>query len=299
MLTKILVYLLVPDQHHSFPSQKSLSCIREPIKWYSTTMYNSQKKSAGLEESSTMSTPQLRMEHYGLFRSIRMHLLPGLLVVVLYIILAPVVNRYGYPSMLALTLAAFVVIVPLQLGHLFYKGYQLNGKLSLEGVIKPTQRMSASKFAGWLLASMVILIVIGAITFTFESKIKSSLFSWLPAWYFYDSNFQSYSKHALFVTAWIRLILDGIIFPVTEELYFRGYLFPRLPGTIRYKWTLGAVLFAIYHFWQPWNYISLFFISLVLIAPVTKLNNVYLSIAIHMCANLIGGFLFFGQIASI
>lgn len=236
------------------------------------------------------------MKHHSFLLSVSLHLLPGLIVVAIYLILAPILNHQGYPSILALALAAFFGIVPLQLGHLFIKGYQLNGKLSLRGIIIPTQSMPILKFAGWLLASLVILIVIGGISFAVESNIKSMFFGWLPTWYFYDSNFQSYPKEVLLITAWARLAIDGVVLPISEELYFRGYLFPRLPENLKSKWMVGALLFAVYHFWQPWNYASLFLISLVLIAPVVKFNNVYLSVAIHVLANIIGTILFFGQI---
>ncbi len=62
------------------------------------------------------------MERHSLVKSISLHLLPGLLVVAFYLLLAPILNHQGYPSILALGLAAFFGIVPLQLGHLFYKG---------------------------------------------------------------------------------------------------------------------------------------------------------------------------------
>lgn len=235
-------------------------------------------------------------ERHSLIQSISLHLLPGLPVVVIYIILAPILHQQGFPSLLALGLAAFFGIVPFQLGHLLYKGYQLNRKISLKGIIIPTQNLPGLKFTGLLMASLVILILIGGIAFAFESKIKTLFFGWLPDWYFYDNNFQSYSKDALLTTAWVRLVIDGIVLPITEELYFRGYLFHRLPEKIKNKWIIAALLFAVYHFWQPWNYPSLFLISLVLVLPVLKFKNVYLSIAIHMLANIIGTLLFFGQI---
>ena len=236
------------------------------------------------------------METYSLIKSIRLHLLPGLLVIGLYVVLAPVLNNYGYPSLLALLLAAFLGIVPLELGHLLLKGHHLNGRISLKGVVGPTERIPAVKFILLLLGALLALILIGGISFTVEASIKSTLFSWLPHWYFFDTNFESYSRESLILTAWVRLALDGIVFPVTEELYFRGFLFDRLPGTLRNKWLSGAILFAVYHFWQPWNYLSIFFISIVLIWPLAKFRNVYLSIAIHMAANIIGALLFFGQI---
>lgn len=236
------------------------------------------------------------MEPYSLAKSIRLHLLPGLFVIVLFIVLTPILNRYGYPSILALMIAAFIGIVPLELGHLFYKGYQLNGRLSLQGVLTPRDKIPTARFILLLFASLLALIIIGGISLTFETSIKSALFGWLPDWYKFETNFDAYSRQALIVTACVRLVLDGFIFPITEELYFRGFLFDRLPATTRNKWLLGALLFAIYHFWQPWNYASIFLISIVLIWPIVKFRNVYLSIAIHMAANILGALLFLGQI---
>jgi membrane protease YdiL (CAAX protease family) len=140
---------------------------------------------------------------------------------------------------------------------------------------------------------LVALVVIGCFN-NCRPVIKATLFSGVD-WYF-DTDFAKYSREALIVTAWVRLGLDGFVLPITEELFFRGFLFDRLPGTTRTKWFSGALLFAIYHFWQPWNYVSIFLISLVLIWPVVKFRNVYLSIAIHMSVNIMGSIAFFGQI---
>lgn len=236
------------------------------------------------------------MERYSLIKSVRLHLLPGVVVIVLYTLLAPVLNSKGYPSILALLIAAFFGIVPAQLGHLFYRGYLLNGRISLKGIITPTQRIPPGRFILWLLFSMLILIVIGGVSVTAEPAIKAMLFNWLPGWYIFDTNFEAYTRHALIVTASVRLVLDGFVLPVTEELYFRGFLFDHLPGTTKTRWILGAALFAVYHFWQPWNYVSIFLISLVLIWPIIKFRNVYLSMAIHMSANIIGSIAYFGQV---
>jgi membrane protease YdiL (CAAX protease family) len=235
------------------------------------------------------------MTHSAL-RSIALHLLPGLPVVVLYVLLAPLLNSLGYPSQMALAIAALFGIVPLQLGHLFYKGYQINGRISLKGVITPVVKMPIGKFALLLVTAIVLLVVISGITLLFESSIKVAVFNWLPDWYFYDGDLKAYSREVLIATALVRLGVDGIVLPITEELYFRGYLYPRLPETLKHQYLMAAVLFALYHFWQPWNYFSLFLISLVLVWPVAKFKNVYLSVAIHMVANLLGTVLFFGQV---
>ena len=51
----------------------------------------------------------------------------------------------------------------------------------------------------------------------------------------------------------LNILLTGILVPITEELYFRGYLLPRMP---RQFGRLGPVahsfLFSVYHFDSPW-----------------------------------------------
>lgn len=236
------------------------------------------------------------MEHHSLSKSIRLHVGPGLLVILIYIIITPWLNEHGYPSLLALSIAAFVGIIPLQVGHLLMAGYQLNGVISLKGVVLPRERLPFGKFALLVLGSLLLLFCIGGISFIIEEKIKVKFFGWLPGWYFYGDNLRSFSKEALMTTAIVRLVIDGFMLPITEELYFRGYLFSRLPLGSKSKWVVAAGLFAVYHFWQPWNYASLFLISLVLVGIFARFRNVYLTIAVHMIANLIGAVLFFGQI---
>ncbi len=48
-------------------------------------------------------------------------------------------------------------------------------------------------------------------------------------------------------------MLTGILVPITEELYFRGYLLPRMPSQFgRLKPAAHSLLFSIYHFRTPW-----------------------------------------------
>lgn len=237
----------------------------------------------------------MNTQYHKFFQSFLLHVLPGIPVVVIYVLLTQPITDAGYPPLMALLLAALLGIVPLQLGHLFYKGYKANGKLSLKGVILTSEKMPRLRFAVKLIIALVALVIITGITVLLDEKIKSVFFSWLPSWYFYNSNFTEYGRDALMTTAFVRLVIDGFILPVTEELYFRGYLFPSLQES-KYKWFTAAVLFSIYHLWQPWNIIGLIPVSMILVWPVYKHKNLYLSIAIHMLANIIGSFLFMLQI---
>ena len=85
-----------------------------------------------------------------------------------------------------------------------------------------------------------------------------------------------------------NLIIDGIGNPMVEELYFRGYLLPRISRFKAWAPLLRAGLFAMAHLWRPHNVPLIF----LLVAPLYYLvwwkQNIYLSIAVHSLANLIG-----------
>lgn len=230
------------------------------------------------------------------FQSFAYHLIPGAFVVLTFTLLAPELKTWGYPPIAALSLAALIIIVPTQLGHLLLIGYKLNGRISLHGILPKPEPLTPQKKLTIIFISLLIIILIGGATLTFEMHFKEDLFSWLPPWYFYDSDITGYTKDALIATGILRLLVDGFILPVTEELYFRGYLYSRIPTSLGNPFIIGAVLFAVYHFWQPWNYISLLLISCVLIWPVAKYRSVNISLTIHLVANVLGALLFLGNV---
>lgn len=81
----------------------------------------------------------------------------------------------------------------------------------------------------------------------------------------------------------------NIAVPITEELYFRSFLLPRLP--ISPTWgapLLSTLLFSLYHFWAPWDNIGRIVALLPVVYEVQWQRNVYLSILVHCLLNLIG-----------
>jgi hypothetical protein len=52
----------------------------------------------------------------------------------------------------------------------------------------------------------------------------------MPDWMFLEeqTQYQAYAKNVLLVTFALQLLLTGVALPWVEELYFRGYLLPRL-----------------------------------------------------------------------
>jgi membrane protease YdiL (CAAX protease family) len=122
----------------------------------------------------------------------------------------------------------------------------------------------------------------------------------VPEWIFLDdvAQYEVYAKNVLVVVFALHLLTTGIILPWVEELYFRGYLMPRLS---RYeKWTplIGALFFGLYHVWQLFGFAGVFLLGAGLGYVVWWKKDIRLSISLHVFANaLIRIFLLMGVLA--
>lgn len=118
--------------------------------------------------------------------------------------------------------------------------------------------------------------------------LTEQIFSELPQWIFLDeqSQYQAYTKNVLVAIFTFQLILTGVVLPWTEELYFRGYLLPRI--TRFGKWTplIGGLLFGLYHSWQAFGFVSVFLLGAVLGYVVWWQRDIRLSISLHIVANI-------------
>lgn len=76
------------------------------------------------------------------------------------------------------------------------------------------------------------------------------------------------------------LVVNGLALPAVEELYFRGYLLPRIPCG-RWSPLVNASLFSLYHFFSPWGNLT----RVLAVTPIAYVvrwkRNVYLGIATH------------------
>ena len=84
------------------------------------------------------------------------------------------------------------------------------------------------------------------------------------------------------------IFIDGIVGPVVEELFFRGYLLPRMAYLKKWAPFVNGTLFGLYHFWQPHNYLAIIGIGIILSYIVWRKKNVYLGIIIHCTLNILG-----------
>ncbi len=225
-------------------------------------------------------------------KSVLMHLLPGGLLTLLYFLIAPSIMAAGYPAIAALLLAILVILIPFELGLLLVLGYRKNGRLSLKGVVVWREPLPWTTFA-W---TVPLLTVWGAVIFvglsSLEGVFASRLFAWMPAWSLPTaamSQFEGIARGKLMLTLVAAFVLNGFAGPAVEEMYFRGYLLPRVSrlGTV---WAVvwNVVLFSVYHFFSPWGNLTRILALLPIVYVAARKRNIYISMSTHITLNVLG-----------
>ena len=117
--------------------------------------------------------------------------------------------------------------------------------------------------------------------------LQDSVFAgWPDAWAVRDGTDTGYSDTALIVTAALLLVGTVLVAPVVEELYFRGYLLPRMPRQLG-RWTPPAhvALFAAYHLSTPWLIPTRILAVLPLAYIALRTRDVRVGIIAHVLLN--------------
>ncbi|MDQ2717615.1 MAG: CPBP family intramembrane metalloprotease [Chloroflexota bacterium] len=229
-------------------------------------------------------------EQHSLIQSLVLHLFPGLCVLAFGFLATHFVIQAGFPGTLALLLSALLIGTPLRLGYLLYQGKKQHGVFSLQGIVLYWGRMPWWQYLLILLPIMVYAIALEVLLSPVNSFPLTHMFWWLPPALLPSGAVTSLTTATL-ITALLAVLIDGIVVPVVEEVYYRGYLLPRLS---RLGWlapVVNVLLFTLGHFWQPYNYLLIFLLVLPEVYLVYWKRNIKISILIHCTANTLGAVL--------
>ena len=226
------------------------------------------------------------VDQFSFRKSIAYHLVPGLGIALLYILISNLVIKAGQPAFSAL-LWVELIFAPLIIIHLYYLGKKTNGGISMDHVLGYKTKLSASQYLLWTVLGILMCFVIYIPLYPVGLFLRENVFNWLPEWYFNPF----YGVEDMGVVARLFLIgifIDGIVGPVAEELFFRGFLLPRMEVFKKWAPVLNGTLFGLYHFWQPHNYLAVIGVGIIISYVVWKKKNFYLGIFIHCGINMMG-----------
>jgi membrane protease YdiL (CAAX protease family) len=227
-----------------------------------------------------------------------LHLAPGAAGTLVYIAFAGRVTEAGYPPLAALLLAIATVIVPIELAVLGLAHARNRGQG--EPLIAYGAHLPLVDWTKLIPALLIAAVVGSAIAMPADNVVAQTLFGWAPTWYLRPIDLAvvgSYSASAWMVTLVGYLVLNGVVGPVVEELYFRGWLLPRMNASGRWAPLLNTVLFSVYHFWTPWQFLSRVAAVLPFVCVVHARRNVYVGMLVHMLLNSLGGLLVTATVA--
>ncbi len=228
------------------------------------------------------------------WQSILLHLAPGVLILVVYGVSARILTTW-LPSpvalLAALSLGIVLGLVPFELGYLLLQGWREHRSFSLKGIVLYREPIRIGEYVLFVPLLLIWAVFCFAILSPpIEDYLRQTIFAWWPDWLIPSaldaSTFSTNPTWGLIALA--SLPLQAIIGPIVEELYFRGYLLPRLSCLQSWAPLVNTVLFSLYHLYTPWQNPARILALLPAVYLVQRKRNIYLSIVFHVVLNLVG-----------
>ena len=195
------------------------------------------------------------------------------------------------PHILLLCILGTFTLVPIELGIILKASKNEYGKYSLQSAFTGQEKISVWKV---LIIAFIFFGVAGLLSsfiapieYQVFAEIRSDVLNSLPKgfdWTNYEY-LKTFSKPILIITCAYYAIFNVLIAPITEELFFRGYLTSHYEKQTSFTPIIIATLFSLYHFWLPFNNVF----RILVFAPVAyiayKKKNLYISICFHCFCN--------------
>ncbi len=227
---------------------------------------------------------------------------PAVLILLFYTLLVTLCAAV-IPPVLSLLLAIVFVLIPFELGVILHTSKKEYGSFSLKSAFLFNNKLPVVK----LILYAIIPFIIGGVAFMviqpFENRILlDTVFQFVPKEYQladFINQIGNYPKATIIITLILYFSLNGFAGPIVEELYFRGYILPRLSRFKGFSPIITAVLFSLYHLFSPWENVT----RIVALIPyhyvVWKKKNIFIGMIVHCSMNLISSFMLITTVAGL
>ena len=215
--------------------------------------------------------------------------IPTIVLCLSYLILGHFCNM---PYILLFCILGTFTLFPIELGMILCASKKEYGTYSLKSAFVRQEKLALWKIVliGFVFFGIAGLLsaFVAPIENLFFAEVRTALLNSLPIgfdWTNYEY-MKSFSKPILTLTCIYYGIFNVLIAPITEELFFRGYLTSHYKKQSSFLPIIIAILFSLYHFWLPFNNVF----RILAFAPVAyvayKKKNLYISIFFHCLCNL-------------
>lgn len=133
-----------------------------------------------------------------------------------------------FPNIITFCIAGFIGGLGFQLGYILYCCKKQNGDYKILKQLEMQSKLGWKQLAVWVPVLLFTTIVLFLGTQFIGAWLLDTYFNWLPEWYFLQANYSVYSTEVQIVTYFFLFIFVALIIPIVEELFFRGFLLPRM-----------------------------------------------------------------------
>ena len=229
-----------------------------------------------------------------------LHLIPGIIILGgIFLFSQPFFcDIFGFDTrfgpLFGWLMSILFCLIPIQLGILLFVGKKQNKSFTFKGVVGNTEKSPTKQY--FLYIPIYILFAF-ILFFVLAPSVNEFFIEKLFWWYPQEYNFQDLMQdpasmkdlkgfNVLFI---LFILLSCIAAPIVEEIYFRGYLLPRMEEKMgKSAPYVNAILFSIYHFFSPWENLIRIIALIPLVYLVWRKKNIRFGIYAHVLINCIG-----------
>ncbi len=230
-------------------------------------------------------------DNFSLTKVIFLIFVPTTILTTIYVILGHV--QETIPSLLLFFVLALFILFPIELAVVLCASKKEFGSYSVRSAFVNQEKTNWKKtlLYGFLLFGFagIVSATVGPLEILLTTPVSNKLAEIIPTYFDWNNmqNLRQYPKNILLLTCFAYGILNVLVGPVIEELYFRGYLTSKISRLGKWSPVIITVLFSLYHLWLPLQNIFRICIFLPASYIAWKEKNIYISIVFHCLCNLL------------
>ena len=225
-------------------------------------------------------------------------LIPSTVAFTGFRVVLPVLVEGGIPSIIAWPAVASIMLFGFVLVAIIFlnkEAKELNISFKERACLRTLSLKQWSVYVGVLFLGMVVTIIISKASILFTHIPGLSVPDYFP--FFLNPAIDPMNTESSLLTP--GFVLKGAIWMIpfialtlflnilTEELYFRAWLLPKLSKYGNMSWVINGGLFALYHSYQLWLLPQILPVSLFTAYVVYKSRSIWPAFAFHMLVNIL------------
>ena len=243
-------------------------------------------ESTAYEASVTGHGSQADIPSYSWLRALAVNFAPGVVTVALTLLLAPLAETVGLPSTVGYTIGIGLVTV-LEIWFLRRVAFRATGFRGLRGAVQLTRHLSKWRVAVYSLGFVAMTAGLAGVLSPVSDALSDAT-SWLPANLspeLVSGDVATYGRVAVVLALVANWLLDAVVNPVVEEMYWKGNLMPRLPVRAALQPLVIGVLFAGEHFWEPADFVLVALAQIAISWHAWRSRSLDVAITTHILVN--------------